>query len=279
VGLTGGEPFLRRDLEGIVSSIVARSRSLLAIHINTNGQDPARVAAFAEWFRGRFPRIRLIVTVSVDGAPAVHDAIRGREGAWSLAASTFADLKRVQGVKAQVGFTLTEHNIDGYADAIAALRGASPSLEEDDINVNVFQRSPVYYDNADMPAPDPRPFVDAVERILSQHGGRRSINGFLRTTYLRRYRTFAETGKSPLPCQAFSASCFLDPYGDLYPCIMYDRRFLNVRDMKEGLQTLWKTAEGKRIRRACARQECPSCWTPCDAFSAIVGSLGRALVP
>lgn len=278
VGLTGGEPFLRRDLEGIVDRIVARSKSLLAIHINTNGQDGDRVTGFAEWFQSRFRHVRLIVTVSVDGPPPVHDAIRGRDGAWARAAATFSDLKHIGGVKAQVGYTLTEHNLDGYDDAISALREVCPSLGDDDMNVNVFQQSPVYYDNAEMPPPDTRTLANAVERIRSSHAGGWSINNHLRTTYLRYYRRFAETGKSPLRCQAFSASCFLDPYGNLYPCIMYDRRFLDIRDMDANLETLWKTPEGRKIRGECARQECPSCWTPCDAFSAIVGSLGRTLI-
>lgn len=278
VGLTGGEPFLRRDLEGLVSRVVARSKFLAAVHVNTNGQDGERVTGFAEWFRGRFPAVRLIVTVSVDGAPAVHDRIRGREGAWARAAATFGGLKRIRGVKAQVGFTLSEHNLDGYGDAVAALRDVWPALEDDDVNVNVFQRSAVYYDNADLPPPDVGALADAAERILAVQGGRRSLNNHLRTTYLRYYRRFAETGRSPLRCQAFSASCFLDPFGNLYPCIVYDRRFLNVRDMDEDLETVWRAPEGKRIRGECARQECPSCWTPCDAFSAIAGSLGRTLL-
>lgn len=277
VGLTGGEPFLREDLGEIADRIVLRTPTLKAIHVNTNGQCGERALRFAERFRERHRRIRLIVTVSIDGPPAVHDRIRGREGAWQRAAAAFADLKKIKGVKAQIGYTISPDNIGCYSATIASLREGWPDLDPDDINVNVFQRSPVYYDNRGMgtlPAEDAAGEIDA---ILQADPGGFSLNNLLRRTYLVYYKGFLRTGKAPLQCQAFSASCFLDPEGNLYPCVMYNRRFVNVREESDRLETLWTNAEGRKIRKECASQQCPSCWSPCDAFSSIAGSLHRSL--
>lgn len=277
VGMTGGEPFLRPDLDALADVVARRVRPLKALHINTNGQLGDRVAGFAEGFRSRHPKIKLIVTVSVDGPPEVHDAIRGRPGAWRKAADTFAGLKRIAGVKAQVGFTLSGDNFGSYEATLAALAEAVPALAPDDVNVNVFQTSGVYYDNREMESPSPKALSREVDRILAADRGGLTLNSRLRRSYLRYYKDFLATGKAPLTCQAFSSSCFLDPFGNLYPCIMYDRKFLNVRELDTGLETAWASPEGRKIRGECARQECPSCWTPCDAFSAIAGSLHRSL--
>lgn len=278
VGLTGGEPFLRHDLNELADMVVACTPTLSAIHVNTNGQLPERVLSFAEGFRSRNPAIKLILTVSVDGPPEIHDRIRGRVGSWEKAAGTFAALKSLNGVKAQVGFTLGPDNFGSYKATLESLRGVFPRLSGDDVNVNVFQTSGVYYDNREMETPSEEALRAEVEAILAFDPGGLSLNNHFRRTYLKLYKRYLSTGRAPLTCQAFSASCFMNPQGDLYPCIMYDRRFLNVRDLKGGFEEAWGSELGLRIRSECAGQKCPSCWTPCDAFSSIAGSLHKAVL-
>ena len=147
VGLTGGEPFLRRDIDAIADVVVRENRPLKAVHVNTNGQLPERVTSFAEGMRARHPRIKTVITVSLDGPPTVHDAIRGRPGAFDKAAETFKALKAVGGIKAQIGYTVVPANFGKFREALEALKEVYPDLRPDDVNVNVFQTSGVYYDN------------------------------------------------------------------------------------------------------------------------------------
>jgi len=278
VGLTGGEPFLRPDLGELADIAVRHNRPLKALHINTNGQMPARVTDFAAAFRARHPRVQLVITVSVDGPPAVHDAIRGREGSWCQAVDTFSELKAISGVKSQVGFTLSEANFGTYKETLTALTGAAPGLQPDDLNVNIFQTSGVYYDNKEMEQLNASVLSREIDQILDIDRGGCSLNNKLRRTYLRYYKDFLATGKSPLTCQAFSSSCFLDPFGNIFPCIMYNRKFINVRELTQDLSYYWNASDGRQIRNECRRQQCPSCWTPCDAFSAMAGSLHKSLL-
>lgn len=44
------------------------------------------------------------------------------------------------------------------------------------------------------------------------------------------------------------------------------------------LEKAWQLDEAKKIRKECERNECPTCWSPCDAYSAIGGSLIPSLL-
>jgi radical SAM protein with 4Fe4S-binding SPASM domain len=277
VGITGGEPFLRDDLPGVVEAVLDGCRGLRALHFATNGTLRERIRPVVELIRRRAPEVETVFTVSIDGPPDLHDRIRGRAGVWEAAVETFTMLKRMPGVKAQVGFTLSRDNVGRFRETFAALKMAWPALVFDDINVNVFQRSGFYYDNLDLPAPDTELLLDEVRGILAMDQEGWSVNNFLRRSYLSRVPEFLSTRRCPLPCQALSSTCFLDPYGDLYPCAVFQKRLVNVRDMTGDLAALWRSEPAQALARECRDLRCPSCWSPCDAFSAIGGSLPRVL--
>ncbi|MBI5881837.1 MAG: radical SAM protein [Elusimicrobia bacterium] len=277
VGITGGEPFLREDLSGIVETVLDRCRGLRALHFATNGTLTDRVLDIVGLIRRRAPEVEAVFTVSVDGPPHLHDRIRGRQGVWKSAVETFLRLKMVRGVKAQVGFTLSRDNVGSFSAAHAALKEAYPALRFDDINVNVFQRSGFYYDNLDLDGPDEGPLLEEVRRILGMDREGWSVNNFLRRSYLARVPDFLSTRRCPLPCQALSTTCYLDPAGDLYPCAVFQRKLVNVRDMEADFGELWRSKPALSLAKECRELRCPSCWSPCDAFSAIGGSLPRVL--
>ncbi len=76
VGITGGEPFLRRDVLDFIAHIKKRG---LRAGVNTNG-------AFLAGDAARLVEVELdSIMVSVDGPPEIHDRIRGSSGAFARA--------------------------------------------------------------------------------------------------------------------------------------------------------------------------------------------------
>jgi MoaA/NifB/PqqE/SkfB family radical SAM enzyme len=67
-----------------------------------------------------------------------------------------------------------------------------------------------------------------------------------------------------LPCSAGSDSLFLDPYGNVYPCIFMDEKMGNAREAP--LEAIWRSPETSEARRKVKRGECPGCWVECEAF-------------
>lgn len=277
VGITGGEPFLREDLAELVDIITFYSERLTALHFSTNGSMPEKILSLVEYIQRKNKKPRIVFTVSIDGPKGAHDSIRGREGAWENAVNTFKQLKKMKRVKVQAGFTLSSHNLGLFRDTLAGIKEFFPPLKFDDININIFQKSRIYYDNLDMPYPAQNRVLNETREILDMDRDGFSINNFLRRHYLKLYPRYIRTNRYPIKCQALSSTCFLDPYGNLFPCPVYEQKLFNVRQMQEDLGRIWNKAPARKLSADCLRNNCPSCWSPCDAFSAIGGSLLQAL--
>jgi MoaA/NifB/PqqE/SkfB family radical SAM enzyme len=105
VRVSGGEPFLREDIEGVVDAIMAASRPLV-LHVTTNGSMPDRVESFASRFRQ--PK-RLSIMVSLDGHRDVHDANRGADVTYDTAFETvrrLVRLRRTRRIDVSVNYTV-----------------------------------------------------------------------------------------------------------------------------------------------------------------------------
>lgn len=74
--LTGGEPFLRKNLAGIAQTVITDLRELKALFINTNGLLPERVDRVMKSLSGT----DLYLCVSLEGDRETHNRLRGLNG-------------------------------------------------------------------------------------------------------------------------------------------------------------------------------------------------------
>lgn len=273
VGITGGEPFIRNDLCEIIDIVVKYCRVLNAIHFATNAQLKDKIFGIVDRIRNKKHKPRIIFTISLDGTPELHDRIRGEVGAWKKAIDTFIYLKQLKSVRVQIGYTVSLKNIGMFQGTFEALRNVYPSLRFDDISVNVFQKSSFYYENQAMEDLNSQDIKKEIEIIQRLDKDKISINNFLRRSYLNLYIKYLDIKKCPLKCQALSSTCFLDPYGDLFPCAVYNRKLMNVKDIGTDFESSWNNDDAKSLSYKCSHNQCPGCWSPCDAYSAITGSL------
>lgn len=100
VSLTGGEIFVRKDVEQLLD--LFRQKGYACGYLTTNGTaiTEARAAALADLAAAGFIEH---ISVSIDGPGAVHDAARGVSGTFER---TSAGLRRLQEAAAKKGATL-----------------------------------------------------------------------------------------------------------------------------------------------------------------------------
>ena len=272
--LTGGEIFLRQDIETILEAIVDGWRDLALLHFPTNGFLTDRIVAAVARIAGKGPA-RLIVTVSVDGDESLNDAVRGIKGGFRRQVETFRRLRAIDGVTAVFGMTVSSHNVGRFAETFDALARECPGLTIDDVHMNVAQVSGHYYDNAALDGV--RAETDALRTELqvyrSRRGLPRSPEQLLEHTYLRYLDSFLTTGRTPMPCHALRSSCFIDPWGVVYPCISYARPVGRLRDTGMRLAPIWQGAEATTLQKEIWQGRCPQCWTACEAYQSILGNV------
>jgi radical SAM protein with 4Fe4S-binding SPASM domain len=273
VDLTGGEIFLRQDIDEIFDAVVTGWRRLAILHFPTNGFQTDRIVSSVERLARRSPA-RVVVTVSLDGDEALNDEIRGIKGGFRRQMATFVALRRIPGVVAALGMTLSTYNLGQFERTFSACVTECPDLAVEDLHLNIAQRSQHYYGNAEMNAlaPDPAAARRELQQYRSLRAPARSPQALLEKLYLARLDEFLQTGRTPMPCHALRASCFVDPWGVVYPCITYSRPIGRLRDTGMRLEPIWQAAETARIQGEIWQGECPQCWTACEAYQSILGN-------
>jgi len=275
--LTGGEITARPDFLELAGAVAAHAGRLIFLHFATSGSDPGRVLRLTERLcAASGPAV--VVTVSLDGDEPLHDHIRGRKGAFASAVDTARRLHRLPGVEVYLGTTLTPDNADHLERIRAALRSALPELADSRWHVNVMNRSRHFFGNADHPLPD-REQVLAFTRFVERARGR-SLDPFAAAErlFLRTLRWYLRQGTAPLPCQALKASVFVSPSGQAFPCHILDWPLGDLRALEMDLQALMRSPAARAARARIVRERCSRCWTPCEAYHAMLAAPMRTLI-
>lgn len=289
VRLTGGEPFVRRDLTEI-AGIAHRELRPFFLHVTTNGFLTDRIVEFCE----ERPRDqRLFVLVSVDGVGDKHDRVRGHVGAWEKAMATLEALApRRKELRLTLGVNQTVVDREGAAhypllrDHLAPL-GIVPRV------VMAYEQSATYDTRreldlmptergkletfGDFGEDDIRALIEAVEgdqkRLpLAERWTRRYYLAGLRE------RLLGEPGavhRVP-PCVALSSHLRLFPDGTVPTCQFDTTRVGSLRE--QSFEELWWGADSEAGRERV--RACPGCWAECEVlpnaiYSGDIASLAR----
>ena len=277
VDVTGGEVSLRKDFPDICKAIADNCKNLLLLHYPTNGYLTDKIVEYTREI-ARMGAEKLIITVSTDGDEAMNDKIRGIEGGWQRQIETFRRLREIPNVDVVLGMTLSKANVDHFPTAFAAAKKEIPGLDYRDFHVNIIHESDHYFGNTPLGLRNgvtAESLADATEQYAKLRGfGWHPVN-ILERAYLKRVRRYLESGATPMRCHALRSSCFIDSWGHVYPCTIYDKKVGSLRDVDFDLGQLWNSPEVIKTQGEIWEYNCPQCWTPCEAYQTILGNFFR----
>lgn len=123
VNITGGEPFLVRDLWSICEAWFRCARTD-SVYITTHGGFPQRIQSLAEKFLASDLGGRLFVSVSIDNFPEAHDQHRRVPGLFARAIDSVDRLSAFENDRLGVGVSITvaEHNYEQVLNLYRHLR-------------------------------------------------------------------------------------------------------------------------------------------------------------
>jgi MoaA/NifB/PqqE/SkfB family radical SAM enzyme len=276
IELTGGEPFLRRNIVEIVRAFRENSRGLYLLTIPTNSLcDHDKVIAQLREMAGmRIPKIA--VTVSLDGRRELHDTVRGIPGNYEKAIAMFRRISELRkehpGVFPVFGYTLSRLNQGRFMETYESVRRDLPGITHNDFHINLAQLSDNYYSNAGEDIlPDRQVALDDLTYLLGNMR-RRSVVSGIEYTFIKKLIEFIRTGSPPMKCRSLDASLFLDSVGNVYPSIMWNSKLANLREIGYDLGRIWRGAEANEVRGLIREGKDPKHWTSCEAYQSIVGN-------
>ncbi len=260
--LHGGEPTLRKDIEGVYKIISTHCPSLSSITSSTNGLNPKLVEKWAESIiRAVDPeRIKLTFTVSIDGLKESHEKIRGIPGGFDKTLKSLQILKKYREtypIDVQIITVMQPQNIDD-------LDGMVQLAAKENVDIN-FQPLMIdsYYENSNE---DPRlcfskeqmfGYKDFIKRSFTHEKSAKSL-------YWQNFLEMTSGGKRRIPCAYDRLVLSLFPTGEVLPCSKESWiRFGNIHEMP--LEEIWYGSAAKNIRKKMKKEVCPQCSFYCGA--------------
>lgn len=119
LGISGGEPTLRKDLIECIKSIITSIKDLESLSITTHGFHPTKwnrlLPIIKEMCNEK--QINFSLNVSVDGIGDLHEEVRRVENGWKKVLETIKIVKE-KGIKLQIQSTISKHNIYGVNEIL-----------------------------------------------------------------------------------------------------------------------------------------------------------------
>ena len=91
--ITGGEPFLRKDLTDIISEIINNS-GVPRVSIKSNGFYIDRIEKDLSFLINKYPNTEFTLSISLDGPKNIHDKVRNFNGAYDRVIQTLEVMKK-----------------------------------------------------------------------------------------------------------------------------------------------------------------------------------------
>ena len=248
VNITGGEPFVREDLEEIIEVMFRKSPRIV---ISTSGWFDDRVIALAR----KYPRIG--IRISIEGMRDKNDELRGRPGGFDKGVGILRELKAMGLKDIGFGITVSNHN---SADMLH-LYDLSKELGME-FATAAFHNS-FYFHKYDNVITNTDEVTDNFCRLIDAQLKEHSPKSWFRAYFNMGLVNYVNGGRRLLPCEAGSVNCFLDPYGEIYPCngMEQDKWKLSMGNIRSGksFEEIWNSPEADEVRRHVAT--CPkNCW-------------------
>jgi Fe-coproporphyrin III synthase len=253
INITGGEPFLRQDLDKIIEIALKKTKRLV---ISSNGYFTDRMIALAK----KFPQIG--VRISIEGLPASNDKLRGIHDGFDRGLRSLIELKNL-GVK-DLGFGMTVSDANAK-DMIELYRLAdSMGLEF----ATASTHNSFYFHKHDNFFNDPEMIAGEFEKISSELLKTNKPKNWFRAYFNHGMANYVRGGRRLLLCEVGTDMFFVDPWGRIMPCNGMDSEMPMGDLTNQTFDEIWNSDQAIKVREAV--QCCDkSCW--------MIGSVAPAM--
>ena len=245
INITGGEPFLRKDIGQIVEKALTKTKRLV---ISSNGYFTERIIPLFEKFGNQIG-----IRVSIEGLPAANDDLRGIKNGFDHGLRTLTTLHGM-GIK-DIGFgmTVSDRNAD---DMIELYRLANAMGLEfataTTHNSFYFHTTDNQYENQEKVA---KIFENIAVELLKTNKPKNWFRAYFNMGLARK----ARGQKRALPCEVGTDMFFVDPGGNILPCNGSDHPMIMGNLHEQGFDEIFHSAQAEKVRQMvknCDKQ----CW-------------------
>jgi len=240
LSLTGGEPFLRKDITKITSYFIDNT-FVKYITIPTNGFYTKRIIEFLMEVANLYPSVYFRIVLSVEGVGDIHDKLRGTQGSFLKLEESYHAIKKLKKeypnivldantvffADSETSILDTLYKITDFFDfdnySITFVRGKTKNKDQNNISLQRYV--------------DANNFMKKLERTKEKrflYPVWRAIRDVSRDWLIRT----ARDDEFITPCTAGQKLLVIAENGDVFPCEILERSFGNLRDFSYDIKKM-----------------------------------------
>ncbi|MBP6964739.1 MAG: radical SAM protein [Armatimonadetes bacterium] len=243
LNITGGEPFLRDELEDIVKIVKKKAKRIC---ISTNGYYTDRIVALAEKFNGDIG-----IRISLEGLPSANDELRGLEDGFDHGLRTLLTLKRMGMKDIGFGITISDRN---SADVLE-LYELAKHLDVEFATAVVHNT--YYFHKMDNEITKQDEIAENVRKLIRELFKSKKPKNWFRAYFNHGIINYVYGGDRLLPCNMGQDIFLCEPWGDIKPCNALDEVMGNIKD--QTFEEIWNSPRAEEVRKM-ARNCGKNCW-------------------
>lgn len=253
LNLSGGEPFLRKELAEICRFFV-RNNGVQRIYCPTNGSFGERTVAQLQQLFEEPDLLEFTVEMSLDGMPDFHDAFRHHPGAFAKAIETYDMLEELQRREPRLQIhaisTATGENIDEIKRLSTFLHDRCPAMNHHNIAMLRGERK-----RPTLVGPELltyRDLVDYVARLWRDREAGR-LGAIVDPMLHWGKEKIARAQSQAIPCRAGILSGVVYANGDVSVCEQH-APLGNLRE--RSFPEIWNSPKARELRESIACKQC-----------------------
>lgn len=258
LSLTGGEPFLRDDLEA-VTGVFIKNSCVPYITIPTNASLTKRMVDYLNIILPKFPRNYFRIVFSIDGIKEQHDTVRSAAGSYGKILESYAAIsplrKKYPNLVLDANICYTARTEDYILDTLKTL---FRDFSYDNLSITYLRGS--VSDAKLMPASFEKyaaanNFLEKLRRGKEKRPlyflwrGVRDLSREYLVETVCHDRFFT-------PCTAGRKLMVIDEKGEVFPCEVLGKSFGNLKDCDYDLRKITLTEKYQNIMRQIKDSKC-----------------------
>jgi radical SAM protein with 4Fe4S-binding SPASM domain len=247
--ITGGEPFLREDIEEIVSILLKKADRVV---ISTNGYFTEKIVDVAKKFKNKNFGIR----ISIEGLPAANDELRGLKDCFDHGLRTLLQLQKIGLKDIGFGITVSDRNAKDMLELYQLAKAMNVEF------ATACVHNSYYFHKWDNQITKKQEVIECFEELINELLKTNRIKNWFRAYFNYGLVNYIKGNPRFLPCGAGTDMFFLDPFGEIRPCNGMDTDSLDnsMGNLNEKtFEEIWYSEKAKMIREKV--KNCPkNCW-------------------
>ncbi len=272
LSITGGEPFLRRDLSKIVKAF-AESGYLKSINIVSNGYQTKRICEGIKNILKENPNLDLFLSISLDGENQIHNTIRKKKDAYIKAINTIHELSKLTKENDRLSIGVNSTYIGSNYLSIKNLYKELTNIKLNYISLNLV-RGLTWKDRPkNIDIKEYRDLCRLKEDLTKNNNTKSSfMNSLMKSKGKLMTKIIANTfekDSSINDCYAGSLFGVIKDNGDVYACEQLKKPLGNLSKVDFDLKKIWFSETAKEQRISINNHECHctyECVSSCNIF-------------